>query len=150
MQDRGHSAVAPDPLRQAGTLVLLVRAMDQQLRAATSPDTLSLAELSVLGQVDRGVDLPSQVARALRMDPARVTHVVDRLVAHGSLTRAVDPEDRRRWRLRLTERGSQSLSDGRADMRAAMERLLDGLTPEEREGLEQGIAGVRRVLDALP
>ena len=137
---------APDALYYAGTLVRLVRALDQQLRAATGPDPLTTTELGVLGQIDHGIDLPSLLARTLRLDPARVTHVADRLVARGYIVRAVDPRDRRCWRLHLTPLGRQRLEEGRADVRAAMEALLGGLTEEERTGLLRGLAGVRRLV----
>lgn len=137
-----------EALRQAGTLVLLVRALDQRVRSAQAEDALSLGELGVLGQVMRGIDLPSQVARALRLDPARVTHLVDRLVARQVLTRSLDPRDRRCWRLRITDQGARLLDEGRTTVRSAMEGLLDGLTEDERAGLTLGLAGARRVLDA--
>ena len=140
------TSTAPDALYYAGTLVRLVRALDQQLRAATGPDPLTTTELGVLGQIDHGVDLPSLLARTLRLDPARVTHVADRLVARGYIVRAVDPRDRRCWRLHLTPLGRQRLEEGRADVRTAMEALLDGLTEEERTGLLRGLEGVRRLV----
>ncbi|HVA91197.1 MAG TPA: MarR family transcriptional regulator [Chloroflexota bacterium] len=136
-----------DALRQVGTMLRLLRALDQELRLET-PATLSLAELSVLSQVNQGTGLPSQVARALRMDPARVTHLVDRLVTADALTRTPDPTDRRCWRLALTSAGAQHLVDGRARIRDVLERLLDGLTADERAGLSAGLLGVRRLLDA--
>jgi DNA-binding MarR family transcriptional regulator len=139
-------STTPDALYYAGTLVRLVRALDQQLRAATGPDSLTTTELGVLGQIDHGVDLPSLLARTLRLDPARVTHVADRLVARGYIGRAVDPRDRRCWRLHLTPLGRRRLEEGRADVRAAMEALLGGLTEEERTGLLRGLEGVRRLV----
>jgi DNA-binding MarR family transcriptional regulator len=143
-------AAAPtaDALRQAGTLVLLVRALDQHLRAGMEPDGLSLAALGVLGCVVRGIDLPSQVARALRLDRARVTHLVDGLVERGALTRSLDAQDRRCWRLQLTDQGAQLLAEGRTAVNTAMETLLRGLADEERAGLALGLAGARRLLDA--
>jgi DNA-binding MarR family transcriptional regulator len=140
----------PDALRIAGTLLLLVRALEQQLRAAGGVNALTVTDLGVLGQIDRGVDLPSQVARAMRLDPARVTHVTDRLVAHGYVDRAIDPNDRRCWRLQLTHTGKQRLAEGRTDLMAGMERLLDGLSEAERVGLMEGLEGTRRGLAALP
>jgi DNA-binding MarR family transcriptional regulator len=139
-------STTPDALHYAGTLLRLVRTLDQQLRAATGPDSLTTTELGVLGQIDHGVDLPSLLARTLRLDPARVTHVADRLVARGYIVRAVDPRDRRCWRLHLTPLGRQRLEEGRADVRAAMEALLGGLTEEERTGLLRGLEGVRRLV----
>ena|ERR1035437_5850016 len=140
---------ANDALWQVGTVLHLLRALDQQLRAA-APDAASLAELSVLSRIAQGLELPSQVARALRMDPARVTHVVDRLVTIGALTRTIDPADRRCWRLSLTESGTTYLEEGRASIRAALEVLLVGLADDERAAFSAGLVGVRRVLDELP
>ncbi len=150
MTRENTTTAVPDVLRQAGTLVQFVRLLDQQLRVSSVPHPLALAELSVLGQVDRGVDLPSQVARVLRKDRARITHLVDRLVSLGLLTRTVDANDRRCWRLQVTAQGAQALADGRARMRAVMETVLDGLDADERDGLLHGLSGVRRVLDAMP
>ncbi len=141
--------LANDALWQVGAMLHLLRALDQQLRSV-GPDAASLAEVSVLSRVAQGHELPSQVARALRMDPARVTHLVDRLVTIGALTRAVDPADRRRWRLGLTEIGLTYLEAGRESIRAALETLLAGLTEHERAAFSAGMVGVRRVLDELP
>ena len=140
---------APDALRGAGTIVLLARTLDQQLRLSAAPDAPTFADLSVLRQIERGVDLPSQVARALRLDPARVTHITDRLVAQGYIERTVDAADRRRWRLRLTATGCARLKAGQGHVVASMDQLLAGLSGDERAGFLHGLEGVRRVLDGL-
>jgi len=144
-----ETLVAPDALRGAGTIVLLARALDQQLRLSAGPDAPAFADLSVLRQIERGVDLPSQVARALRLDPARVTHITDRLVAQGYIERTVDDADRRRWRLRLTTSGCARLKAGQDHLAASMDHLLTGLSDDERTGFLRGLEGVRRVLDGL-
>ena len=141
------SAPALDGLRLVGTLMLLVRTLEQRARQMAGADDLTITHLGLLGQIDRGTDCPSQVARALRLDPARVTHVTDRLVALGYVARAVDPNDRRRWRLSLTTAGEQRLAAGRRDTLAAVETLLTGLSEEERDAVAVGVAGIRRELD---
>lgn len=143
-------STASDALYLAGSLVLLVRALEQQVRATSAADGLGITELGVLGRIERGVDQPSQLARALDLDPARVTHLTDRLVALGYIERTVDPDDRRRWRLHLTSGGSGRLRDGRAQVRAAMETLMGGLSAGERADLSHGLEGMRRVLEAAP
>ena len=150
MASRPALSTAPDALHLTGALLLLVRAVDQRFRAETGTRGLTLSDIGVLGQIERGVDGPSQIARVLRLDPARVTHLVDRLVTHGCIVREDDPSDRRRCHLRLTALGREQLERGRADARAAMESLLDGLSAEERAGLRQGLAGVCRVLHISP
>ncbi|MDB5075591.1 MAG: transcriptional regulator, MarR family [Chloroflexi bacterium] len=149
MGDVAVMSTEVDALRLAGSLVQLVRALDQALRAGTGDDPLTLADLGVLGSVGRGIDTPTLIARALRLDPARITHVTDKLVSGAYLERTVDPEDRRRWRLRLTERGIVRLHTGRTDTEAAMERFLVGLSAEELTGLKLGLEGVRRELANL-
>ncbi|MDQ2829920.1 MAG: MarR family winged helix-turn-helix transcriptional regulator [Chloroflexota bacterium] len=144
-----ETLAAPDALRGAGTIVLLARTLDQQLRLSAAPDAPAFADLSVLRQIERGVDLPSQVARALRLDPARVTHITDRLVAQGYIERTVDDADRRRWRLRLTTSGCARLKAGQDHLAASMDHLLTGLSDDERAGFLRGLEGVRRVLDGL-
>jgi DNA-binding MarR family transcriptional regulator len=143
------SAPAPalDALRLVGTLILLVRTVEQEARQVAGADDLTIMDLGLLGQIDRGADCPSQLARALRLDPARVTHVTDRLVALGYVARAVDPNDRRRWRLSLTAAGADRLASGRRDTRTAVETLLRGLSDEERAAVSTGVAGIRRELD---
>jgi DNA-binding MarR family transcriptional regulator len=145
----GGSLDAPDALRGAGTIVLLARTLDQQLRLSAAPDAPAFADLSVLRQIELGVDLPSQVARALRLDPARVTHITDRLVAQGYIERTVDVADRRRWRLRLTTSGCARLKAGQGHLVASMDHLLAGLSNDERAGFLRGLEGMRRVLDGL-
>lgn len=147
MGDGSDSALPLDGLRLVGTLILLVRTVEQQARQARRADTLALADLGVLGQIDRGADCPSQLARALHLDPASVTRLTDRLVTLGYVTRTVDLSDRRRWHLSLTAAGATRLAAGRSETLGAVDTLLDGLTDAERAGLALGVNGIRRLLD---
>jgi len=124
-----------------------MRALDQQVRSAASVDHLDLLDVSILRQVERGADLPSVIARTLRLDPGRVTRIIDHLVELRYVLRTADAEDRRRCRLQLTQAGEERLGAGKADVAAAMSRVLDGLSEEELAGLESGLEGVRRILD---
>lgn len=135
-----------DPLRAAGALIRLVRVLDQRLDACGRDDGLGLADLGVLAEIDRGTVLPSALARARHLDPARVTRIVERLVRLGLVSRQAGERDRRHLLLALTPEGQQRLEQGRVDLRAAMGDLLRGLTPEERTALAVALAGVQRVL----
>lgn len=143
-------STAADELRMVGTLMRLVRVLDQRVRAAERPDVMSITDLSVLYQIERGVDQPSTVARALRLDPARMTHVADRLVARGYLERAPDRKDRRRWRLRVTDTGRARLKQGQEDIVRIVDGVLAGLDAGERDALMRSLQAVRHVLDATP
>jgi DNA-binding MarR family transcriptional regulator len=66
---------------------------------------LSLRQLGVLYLIREGMTSPGQLARRLWVTPAVVTGLLDRLEQRGFLRREVDPADRRRLRLALTDTG---------------------------------------------
>lgn len=135
-----------DPFRLAGTLLLLVRSLAHEFRQAE--DDMDLADLSVLRQIERGRDLPSAVARGLRIDPGRVSRIVDRLEKDGYVARRQDLDDRRCWHLHLTSEGEERLTRGKNEIRAAMSTLLQGLSDKELTALETGLESARRELEA--
>ncbi len=126
--------------------MLLSRAIDHEVRQG-GPDSLSMAEVSVLGQVDRGAKLPSAIARALQLDPGRVTRITDQLVSLGYITREIDPDDRRRCLLRLTDTGRTRIALARQNIASAINRLLSSLDPEERAALIGALEHVRTLLE---
>lgn len=140
--------VDTDALRMVGSLFLLARTLDQRLRQEEAEDQLTVAEITVLAQVNRGNDLPSGIARSMRIDPGRVTRLTDRLVALSYLLRDSDPADRRRCVLRLTEAGATRLEQGKADISTAMMSILKGLPEGERAGLTRGLESARLLVDA--
>lgn len=135
-----------DPLRAAGALIRLTRMLDQRLRSQEREDGLGMADLGVLGEISRGTHMPSAIARATRLDPARVTRIVERLVVLGLVTREPGRQDRRQSLLALTAAGEARLEQGRDDLRGAMSSLLAGLTPKQRTALAVALDGVQSVL----
>ena len=138
-----------EPLSAAGWLIRFARLLDQRLRARRRDDGLGMAELGVLGEISRGATLPSALARATLLDPARVTRIVDRLVGLELVTRRVSPLDRRQSPLELTERGRGRLEQGRADVREIMTGLLEPLDGAERDALAMSLGAIQRVLANL-
>jgi len=135
-----------DPLRAAGALVRFVRVLDHRMGRNRCDDGIGLAELGVLSEIDRGTELSSAIARTTRLDPARVTRIVDRLVERGLVSRSTSPQDRRRAPLELGEQGRERLEKGRADIRAAMGTLLTGLSDDEQEAFALALGAIQRVL----
>jgi len=138
-----------DPLRAAGAIIRLTRALDQRLRQRERADVLGMAELGVLAEIRRGTTLPSAIARATFLDPARVTRVVDRLVSLELVARRVSARDRRQSPLELSERGGARLEQGRDDVREIMAELLAGLDDAERDALATALGALGRVLADL-
>lgn len=147
VSDTANSSIDPDMLRLAATLLRMSRELDHDVRHASPNEPLSVADLSVMRQIERGRDLPSLVARALQLDPGRVSRITDTLVTLGYISRSEDQADRRRCRLELTPTGLERLRAGQSDVSAAMQRLLEGLSDAERQGLTHGLEGARRVLE---
>lgn len=141
-----ENAMDTDVLRMLGTMLRFVRVVNRRFRESGCPD-LTLSDLSVLAQIERGVDLPSVIADTLFLDRPRVSRISDQLVAQGYLVRSVDPEDRRRSRLSLTESGRDLLREGRHHVVSATDSVLGPLSTEERARLTESLASVRPLLE---
>src|SRR5579872_767480 len=119
---------SPDSLRLVGTTVLLARTIEQE-RRDRSPQELDLNDLFVLRAIESGSELPSQIARKLRVDPPRITRVVDDLVKRGYVERQSDLEDRRRCPLRVTKAGKAETEKGLRALGEAAQRVLEPMEP---------------------
>ncbi|GLW08578.1 hypothetical protein Misp01_37080 [Microtetraspora sp. NBRC 13810] len=77
----------------------------------------------------------SELRRLLALDGASVTRLVKEFEAEGMLTRRVDPGDNRYTLARLTPVGERVAADLARRHQDYQVRLLDGVTPEEREAV---------------
>lgn len=96
----------------------------------------------VVGAIARTGASLSQIIRELGVSKQAAGQLVDTLVMRGYLDRSVDPEDRRRLTISLTERGHAAA----AVIRTAIERVDAGLV--ERVGTEY-VAHARATLASL-
>jgi DNA-binding MarR family transcriptional regulator len=99
-----------DPLIEQARRVLrliprLHRWATATLQANRLCQDLSLRQLGMLFLVREGMSSPGDLARRLRVSPAVITGVLDRLERRGYLRRAESPDDRRRLCVALTESG---------------------------------------------
>jgi len=111
----------------------------------------SLSEVMALGELAE-VEAMSQheLAALLGLEKSTVSRLVAGLVERGWVTRSRNPDNRRRYRLALTEEG-RAIARGVGDkLRAQHEQLLGELTPDERRALTVGLAGLVRVLKSHP
>ena len=79
-----------------------------------------------------GVDQRT-LARTIGLDTSTTGGVIDRLEARGLLARHARPEDRRVRLLALTAEGQARLREVQPAMLRAQERMLEPLTPRQRE-----------------
>jgi MarR family transcriptional regulator for hemolysin len=85
----------------------------------------------------------SDLRRLLGIDGASVTRLVKELETAGLAARRVDPEDNRYTLAALTPAGERVAADLERSHQAYQERLLDGVTNEEREIVLRVLSRVR-------
>ncbi len=100
--------------------------------------TESQAELLRLVGRRPGVSV-SVAAAELGLVANTASTLVSKLSGGGLLVRAVDPADRRVYRLRLTEPAQQMVDASRAARRTLLTEVLDTLDPSEVADLTKGL-----------
>jgi len=118
-----------------GQIVEAQRQMNRVIRERTLDPwvnlNLTVPQLKSLFYVSRHgrVNL-SGLASGIRVTPANVTGIADRLVEQELLTRLPDADDRRVLWLRVTEKGEALLANLREVRASEMRKILDRLTTE--------------------
>jgi DNA-binding MarR family transcriptional regulator len=108
--------------------------------AANGFDDMPLNGPFVLGTLARSGASAVELARWLGLSKQAVSQLLDTLVLRGYITREVDPDDRRRMVLALSERGRAAAEVTRDEVEAIDEELGRRLKPDELAGF---IAGLR-------
>ncbi|MFL5843003.1 MAG: MarR family winged helix-turn-helix transcriptional regulator [Thermoleophilaceae bacterium] len=78
-----------------------------------------------------------ELAALARVDPSSMVALLDDLEARGLAERRVDPIDRRRRAVLLTDEGRRQVQLLKREARKALEEFLAPLTAEERQTLHQ-------------
>ncbi len=91
----------------------------------------------------------SQLIRELGVSKQAASQLVDTLVVRGYLTRQVDPSDRRRMTLELTERGRAAALAVRGGVEAVDAALAERLSLEELRCLRRGLVELISIKEEL-
>ena len=123
----------------------LIRELDGQLRAAHG---LGVSEFDVLitlfNGAERGVRM-TDLAKAIMLSPAGLTHMVTRLERDRLVERAVDPADRRSFLVRLTPGGRDRLDAARVTHNAVIrDRFTARLTDPQLHQLSSAWDAILR------
>ena len=132
----------------------LNRWYDQQL----ADREVSTGEWTVLSELARAGDdatlTPSQLADAAHVAPSSMTHRLDRMETRGLVSRRMDPGNRTRILVGLTDAGWQLYADTIRESNLVERDLLTGLSDRQvgelAELLEQLLAGLDSSDSALP
>lgn len=118
-------------------------AMRRALAAAGYDDVPRNGLYVIGGLALGGEDVPlGQLVKELRVSKQSAGQLVDTLVARGYLEREVDPEDRRKLTVRLTDRG-RGAAAAQAEARGAIDAALVARTNRE------DVSRLRRMLAEL-
>ena len=82
----------------------------------------------------------TDLAQHMGVTPATMSIAVGRLVETGYVTRVLDPVDRRKVQLRLTEAGVRVCAANSVLEPTLVEEMLDHLAPNERRAALHGLA----------
>ena len=94
-------------------------ALVRRLRAESAGQTLSMSQGAVLVLLHKsGRSTVADLARLEHVTPQSMGAIIASLEGEGLVTRALDPDDARRWNASLTEAGRRVLLEGRAARQA--------------------------------
>ena len=128
----------------AGRLAIAIGRINRRIR----PDSAELSHgmLSLLSTIVRlGPLRPSDIARIEVIAPPTATRALGDLEAHGYVSRASDPDDRRSSLISATDAGAAAVLRARA----ARARLISELMTELDDAEERRLAGALEVLEAM-
>lgn len=123
------------------------RLFRKRLDVFSRPAGATGAQVRVLLSIRRNPGLnQSTLANLLEVEPITAGRMIDRMVAADLVERRADPNDRRAWRIHMTEEGERLLNQFDAPITEMLNTALEGLGADERVTLE-GLLG--RVRDNL-
>lgn len=128
------------PFEIAETAHSLRRAFDRRV----APLGVTRAQWRALAWLARQPGLRQvELADHLDVEPITLCRIVDRLEESGLVERRRDPQDRRAWRLHLTDKGKPLVEKLRALAGELAREAFDGVPPETIETLRDALARVR-------
>jgi DNA-binding MarR family transcriptional regulator len=124
------------------------RAIISELSAAGFDDLPRNGPYVLGGMANRGGS-PGDLIRELEVTKQAASQLIDTLVVRGYLEREVDPDDRRRLTIALTDRGRAAAAAVRAGVEAVNSMLAARCTPAELAGLRGGLAALAGIKETM-
>jgi DNA-binding MarR family transcriptional regulator/GNAT superfamily N-acetyltransferase len=110
-----------------------------------------LPEARVLFELGRRENTDAaDLRRALELDGGYLSRLLARLEEQGLVSRDRSPDDARRQRVALTDRGRAAYTTLDARSTAEVGALLDGLSRDDRRRLLEAMDAVRAILEGAP
>jgi DNA-binding MarR family transcriptional regulator len=142
----GRDATIPALLRAArGSYA---GAINESLEAAGFGD-LPRNGAFVLGGMANHGGLAVEMIRGLGVTKQAASQLIDTLVLRGYLTREINPDDRRRMTIALTDRGYAAAAAIRSGVNRIDAELAQMISPSELNGLRAGLAALGHIKDRM-
>jgi MarR family transcriptional regulator, lower aerobic nicotinate degradation pathway regulator len=142
-----------DELRSSPGLLLALLGQDamRRLRDAHTAHGLKPRQFHLLGLLrDHGAMGQSELGQTMGVDPSILVTLLNPLEADGLVSRARDPDDRRRHVVTLTAAGERLLDSAAQAQREAEDALFAGLDEDQREQLRELLLALSESLAAGP
>lgn len=124
-----------------GRLAQLMAVLTPRVERVLTAHGLRGGEFDVLAALRRSGEpyamMPSELSDVLMMSRAGMTNRLDRLAAAGLVDRALDPGDRRSFRITLTDRGRSVVDAALTEHAANLAGLVAVLSDDERTTLNR-------------
>jgi DNA-binding MarR family transcriptional regulator len=118
--------------------------------ASHTHDAVSMSESLALGELAEAGEMSQQeLATRLGLEKSTVSRLAAGMEGRGWLSRVRDDDNRRVYRLRLTEHGRAVADRVGAHLRATHAQLLGRLTADERRALSVGLGALVRAMADL-
>lgn len=107
----------------------------------------SMSQLFALHELDHRTGLSQrELAERLGLEKSSVSRLVAGLESDGLLIRQRDPDNRRLYRLEITDAGRRLHRDAAAALHRRYNRWTSAMSPEERDGLAAGLPALLRAM----
>lgn len=104
---------------------------------------ITIDQWLVLKALEQDSNAPQQqIAAAVFKDVASITRIIELLVQKGYLMREFHSEDRRRFKITLTDKGKDVLEKMQPHIIANRNHALKGITPEEIKMLQETLSKI--------
>jgi DNA-binding MarR family transcriptional regulator len=112
---------------------------------------ISRREYAILDRLSASGPVPQQqLGQELHVHSSNLVAVLDELEARGLIRRPRDPEDRRRYQLELSQKGTAALKNARAAAAEIERTMLEPLDAAERRQLKELLERVTMVACCTP